>query len=88
MKWARPARRVCLQSNGRGSCLDLLSRLSDKTSHRSHAWREVRKALENVGLSSETSKNTGVKAFLNRIAGVPVHEQKLVLGLFMLTLDD
>jgi hypothetical protein len=56
---------------------------------RSRALAAAQQALDAVGLASDdTKKKAQVKMFLNRIAGLPVLQQKLVFSLFMSTLDD
>jgi hypothetical protein len=62
----------------------------DEEHRRGFALLRAKQALDDVGLSS---KDTGgnkaeVKVFLNRIAGLPVLQQKLIFSLFMSTLDD
>ena len=56
---------------------------------RSHALATAQQALDAVGLASDDiKKKAQVKMFLNRIAGLPVLQQKLLFSLFMSTLDD
>ena len=61
----------------------------DKASQRAYALVAAKLALDNVGLvSNEAQKTAQVKLFLNRIAGLPVIEQKFIFALFMSSLDD